>query len=77
MALRRALQLNPGFSILHGWLGATLAKLGRLDEAKTAGARLLRLDPGFSISHWCAAIGFASHVKDVMADGLKLAGLPE
>lgn len=36
---RRAVELNPGFSILHGWLAAPLAKLGRLDEAKAAGAR--------------------------------------
>jgi hypothetical protein len=40
-------QLNPGFSILYGWLSAPLTKLGRLDEAKVAGAQLLALDPGF------------------------------
>ena len=76
-AVRRALQLNPGFSILHGWLAAALAKLGQLDEARAAGARLLTLDPGFSIDRWCSAVGFAPHVKDVMADGLRQAGLPQ
>jgi len=49
VAVRRALQLNPGFSILHGWLAAALAKLGQPDEARAAGARLLMLDPGFTI----------------------------
>lgn len=72
-AMRRALQLNPGFSILHGWLAAALAKLGHLDEARAAGARLLTFDPGFSINGWCAAVGFAPHVKDVMRDGLRQA----
>jgi hypothetical protein len=71
------LQLNSGFSILHGWLAASLAKLGQLDEARAAVARLLTPDPGFTINGWCSAVGFAPHVKDVMADGLKLAGLPE
>jgi hypothetical protein len=28
-----AIQLNPGFSLLHGWLAAPLAKLGRIEEA--------------------------------------------
>jgi tetratricopeptide (TPR) repeat protein len=27
VAARRAVQLNPGFSLLHGWLAAPLAKL--------------------------------------------------
>jgi len=68
------LQLNPGFSILHGWLAASLAKLGQLDEARVAGARLLTLDPGFTINRWCAAVGFSPHIKDVMTDiGLALA----
>ena len=52
LANRRAVQLNPSFSICHAWLAAPLAKLGRLDEAKATGARLLALDPGFTISRW-------------------------
>ena len=62
---------------MHGWLAAALAKFGQLDEARAAGARLLTLDPGFTINGWCSAVGFAPHVKDVMTDGLRLAGLPE
>ena len=58
-------------------LAAAFAKLGQLDEARAAGASLLTLDPGFTIHGWCSAVGFAPHVKNVMADGLKLAGLAE
>ena len=76
-AVRRALQLNPGFSILHGCLAALLAKLGRMDEAKASAARMLTLDPGFTINRWCSAVGFAPHARDVMTDSLRLAGLPE
>jgi tetratricopeptide (TPR) repeat protein len=76
-AVRRAIQLNPGFSILHGWLAAPLAKLGRLDEARAAGARLLALDTGFTIGRWSAAVGLAPQVADTVTDALLLAGLPE
>jgi Flp pilus assembly protein TadD len=44
IAGRRAVELNPGFSILHGWLAAPLARLGQLDEAKASAGRLLSLD---------------------------------
>jgi len=74
---RRAVQLNPGFSILHGWLAAPLAKLGRLDEARAAGARMMALDPGFSIKRWSAAVGIAPDIIETVTDALRLAGLPE
>ena len=76
-AVRRAVQLNPGFSTLYAWLAAPLAKLGRLDEARAAGARLLALDPGFTISRWTAAVGIAPHINDAVTDAMRLAGLPE
>ena len=74
---RRAVQLAPGVSIVHGWLAAPLAKLGRLDEAKAAVARLVAIDPSFSISRWSAAVGIAPHISDTVTDALRLAGLPE
>jgi tetratricopeptide (TPR) repeat protein len=76
-AARWAVQLNPGFSILHGWLAAPLAKLGQREEAKAASARLLALDPGFTISRWSAAVGLAPDVTDAITDAMRLAGLPE
>ncbi|TIX90236.1 winged helix-turn-helix domain-containing tetratricopeptide repeat protein [Rhizobium sp. P44RR-XXIV] len=74
---RRAIQLNPGFSILHGWLAAPLARLGRLEEARASGQRLLAYDPGFSISRWSSAVGIAPAISDAVADAMRLAGLPE
>jgi hypothetical protein len=38
---------------------------------------MLTLDPGFTINGWGEAVGFAPNVRDVMADGFRLAGLPE
>jgi hypothetical protein len=58
-------------------LAAPLAKLGRIEEAKAAGARLLALHPGFSSRRWCAAVGVAPHISGTVIDALRLAGLPE
>lgn len=77
MAGRRAVELNPGFSILHGWLAAPLARLGRLDEAKAAATRLLSLDPHFTIGRWSAAVGLAPDIIDDVTDAMRMAGLPE
>jgi len=77
VAGRRAVQLNPGFSLLHGWLAAPLAKLGRIEEAKAASARLLALHPGFSSSRWCVAVGVAPHITGTVIDAMRQAGLPE
>jgi tetratricopeptide (TPR) repeat protein len=76
-ACRRAIQENPGFSLLHGWLAAPLAKLGRIEEAKAASARLLTLNPGFSSNRWCAAVGVAPHITEPVIDAMRQAGLPE
>lgn len=70
---RRAVELNPGFSILHGWLAAPLARLGRI----AAGARLMALDPHFSIARWAAAVGLAPEIVGEVTDAMRMAGLPE
>ncbi|SJM31010.1 winged helix-turn-helix domain-containing tetratricopeptide repeat protein [Mesorhizobium delmotii] len=76
IAGRRAVELNPGFSILHGWLAAPLARLGQLDEAKASAGRLLSLDPHFTIGRWSAAVGIASNILDDVTDAMRMAGLP-
>ena len=76
IAGRRAVEMNPGFSMLHGWLAAPLARLGRLDEAKAAATRLMSLDPRFSIGRWSAAVGLAPDIVDDVTDALRTAGLP-
>ena len=74
---RRAVEMNPGFSILHGWLAAPLARLGRIEEAKASAARMLSLDPHFTIGSWSAAVGLAPEIIDEVTDAMRRAGLPE
>ncbi|TPI12966.1 transcriptional regulator [Mesorhizobium sp. B4-1-3] len=74
---RRAVEMNPGFSILHGWLAAPLARLGRIEEAKAAGARLMALDPHFTIGGWSAAVGIAPSILGEVTGAMQLAGLPD
>ncbi|TPM06566.1 transcriptional regulator [Mesorhizobium sp. B2-3-11] len=73
---RRAVELNPGFSILHGWLAAPLARLGRIEEARASAARLMALDPHFTIGRWATAVGIAPGIIDDVTDALRVAGLP-
>jgi adenylate cyclase len=47
-AARRAIQSNPGFTVPHMMLAASLGGLGRIAEARTAAARVLELQPTFS-----------------------------
>ena len=51
-------------------------RLIRYEECPSHAARMLTLDPGFTVNG-SEAVGFAPNVRDVMADGLRLAGLPE
>ncbi len=56
-AARRAIQINPLFSINYMCLVAALSKLGQTEEVKSAVTRLLELQPSFSISRQCATVG--------------------
>lgn len=76
IAGRRAVEMNPGFSMLHGWLAAPLARLGRLDEAKAETTRLLSLDPHFTIGRWATAVGLAPDIIGDVTDAMRTAGLP-
>ena len=76
-AERRAIQRNPGFSVLHLMLAAALVKLGRIDEAKTAAERVLTLEPGFTIAELCAANEPAPAIAVPLTEALRAAGLPE
>ncbi|TPI76257.1 winged helix-turn-helix domain-containing tetratricopeptide repeat protein [Mesorhizobium sp. B2-8-9] len=73
---RRAVEMNPGFSILHGWLAAPLARLGRIDEAKASAKRLMTLDPHFTIGGWSKAVGLAPQIIDDVTGAMRTAGLP-
>lgn len=58
-------------------MAAALAKLGRLDEARRAAARVLELHPAFRFGRQFAGVNCASELADVLGDALRLAGLPE
>ena len=75
-AARKAIQFNPGFSINYVLLAAPLAKLLRLDEARTAVARVLELQPSFSTSKQFNSVGCARELTALMTDALIEAGLP-
>jgi len=76
-AARKSVQSNPGFTIPHMCLAAALTKLGRIDEAKAAVARVLALQPAFSIGEWCAALDPAPEIAAPFTEALRAAGLPE
>ena len=75
-AARKAIQFNPGFSINYVLLAAPLAKLLRLDEARTAVARVLELQPSFSTSKQFNSVGCARELTALLTDALIEAGLP-
>ena len=76
-AARKAIQRNPGFSNLHVVLAAALVKLGHIDEAKVAAARVLALQPGFRIAEFCAVNDPAPEIAAPMTEALRAAGLAE
>jgi adenylate cyclase len=57
-------------------LASSLVMLGRLDEAQQAAAQVLVIDPGFRIGTWRARSLLPEGFRDVMAQRLRLAGLP-
>jgi TolB-like protein len=76
-AARKGIQASPGFSMPHMVLAASFAKLGRIDEAKSAAARLLELQPGFRYSLQFAGGNFETKLAASMGEALCAAGLPE
>jgi TolB-like protein len=77
--LRRGIDVNRNYSIAHFILGATLARLGKLDEARVAVNAGLALDPHFTLSRfrdvtraWTELTDREHHIE-----GMRLAGVPE
>jgi len=58
-------------------LAAALAKLGRLEEAKTAAARVLTLQSGFRYSRQFSGVDCAPALAAALSDALRETGLPE
>ncbi|HXS39868.1 MAG TPA: winged helix-turn-helix domain-containing protein [Stellaceae bacterium] len=76
-AARKAVQLNPAHSISYMLLAASLAKLGRIEEAKSAAARVLELQPAFRYSRQFAGVNCARPLAASLGEALYAIGLPE
>ena len=74
---RKSVQSSPGFSIPYVALVAPLAKLGRLEEARAAAARVLELQPVFRYDHFLAGVNCEPTLAAALSEALCAAGLPE
>jgi TolB-like protein/tetratricopeptide (TPR) repeat protein len=75
-AAYRSVQANPAHSITYVQLAAALAKLGRLEEARAAAARVLELHPTFRYGRQFAGVKCAPDLAASLGDALRAAGLP-
>ncbi len=76
-AAYKSVHANPAHSITYVQLAAALAKLGKLEEAKTAAAKVLELHPTFRFSRQFAGVNCAPALAKTLGDALRAAGLPE
>ncbi|MGD9769159.1 MAG: tetratricopeptide repeat protein, partial [Pseudolabrys sp.] len=76
-AAYKSVQTNPAHSITYVQLAGALAKLGRIDEAKAAAARVLELQPAFRYGRQFAGVNCAPSLAEVLGGALRDAGLPE
>jgi tetratricopeptide (TPR) repeat protein len=76
-AASNCFQANPNWSFAHMLLAATHAKLGHIDAARRAAARVPELEPGYSIKGMCAALDLHPAIAEPLSQALRTAGLPE
>jgi TolB-like protein/class 3 adenylate cyclase len=80
---RRAIEANRNYPEAHFHLAVALARLGRLDEARSAVNAGLALNPSFTVSrartNWTAMSDDPTHPQQLapIFEGLRIAGLPE
>jgi tetratricopeptide (TPR) repeat protein len=80
---RRAIEANRNYPLAYFHLAATLAQLGRLDEAHAAVKAGLTLNPAFPISraraNWTAISDDSTYLAQLepIFEGLRKAGVPE
>lgn len=74
---RRAVQSNPGFGSSYMLLAAPLVKLGRLEEAGVAVARLMEREPAFRLSGQLNGVDCAPALAAALVDALSGTGIPE
>ena len=76
-AAYKSVHANPAHSITYVQLAAALAKLGRLEDAKAAAAKVLELHPTFRYSRQFAAVDCAPALAAALGEALRAVGLPE
>jgi TolB-like protein/Flp pilus assembly protein TadD len=81
--MRQGLDANRNYSVTHFDLAATLARLGKLDEARAAVNAGLALDPRFTIRRY-RDVTYANSDnptyragRERLIEGMRLAGVPE
>jgi TolB-like protein/Flp pilus assembly protein TadD len=75
---RKALAQNPRFAGSLRALAASLAKLGRADEAAEVVRRLLEIEPSLTVTELSSRLKHMdASVLTPFLDGLRIAGLPE
>jgi TolB-like protein len=79
--MRRGLDANRNIFIAHFLLAATLARLGKLDEARAAVNAGLALDPHFTIRRY-RDVTYSDNPtyragRERLSEGMRLAGVPE
>ena len=76
-AAYKSVQANSAHSITYVQLAGALAKLGRLEEARAAAARVLELHPAFRYGRQFSGVNFAPALAEALGGALRDAGLPE
>ena len=76
-AAYKAVQSNPAHSINHVLLAAALAKVGRMEEAKAAAARVLELHPSFRYGRQFSGVDCAPTLAASLSEALHATGLTE
>ena len=76
-AAYKCVHANPAHSITYVQLAAALVKLGRLEEAKAAAAKVLELQPTFRYSRQFAGVDCAPALAAALGQALDVAGLPK
>jgi tetratricopeptide (TPR) repeat protein len=78
---RRALEISRNYPLVHFYLAAALAHLGRLDEARAAVQAGLAINPTFTISRFRAGAPSDNPTflaqRERVYDGMRKAGVPE
>jgi adenylate cyclase len=70
-------QANPRFSLAHVLHAAALFRLGRVDEANAAAARVLESEPGFTVAGFVRSHTGRADIWEPIGDALRQVGLPQ